>query len=101
VANPSCASVATAATAGITAQKTDDTDTVEELLDLQDRLGLSEAALAGLIGISNHTLREIRLGRRLPHSKRGRVRVQDFVDRNRGASSRTDLRLSDEPGAST
>lgn len=65
-----------------------------EYLALVERLGLTDVTAAALIGISPHTARVMRLGRVLPMPVRCRAALRLFVERNRNAKTRSDLRLA-------
>ena len=71
--------------------------TSRELIDsyvaILDRLGLSNATAAALTGLSEHTVRIVRLGRTLPKHERCRTAMAAFVSANKSAKCRADLRV--------
>ena len=70
-----------------------DEEIVSELLALAVRLRLSDAAASALIGMSPHTYRVVRVTRQPPPAPRSRALLRQFVERNRAAQTRADIRL--------
>ena len=72
-----------------------DEDLLRAFLEIVDRHNLTDAEAAALCGVSIPTVRIMRRGRLLPVQERSRRHVVQFVEVNRGAISRADLRLQE------
>lgn len=69
----------------------DEEKLISEFIGIVGSLGLSDVTVAGLCGISPHTVRVTRLGRELPKHARCRRAVVEFVRRNRRARAAAEL----------
>lgn len=65
-----------------------------DFFDIGKRLDLDDRALGVLAGLSPSLIRECRVFRRLPKQSRCIEAMRAFVDVNKTASSRADVRLS-------
>jgi hypothetical protein len=71
----------------------EDAQIVAEYCEILKRLGLTDYAAAGCAGMSVHTIRLVRIGRVMPAHERCRQALRSFVELNRGAQTRAEVRL--------
>lgn len=67
---------------------------LDQLFALVDRFDLSDTELAGLTGLSPHTVRVVRIGRAMPRHAHCRRALREFVSKNLGVQSRGELRAA-------
>lgn len=67
---------------------------LHEFLALLERMGLSDATAGALIGIAAHTVTRVRLSKEWPHRADSCARIKRFVEVNRDARERSDVRLT-------
>jgi hypothetical protein len=70
---------------------------IDRLCALAERFELTNVELAGLTGLSPHTVRVVRLSRAMPRHAHCRRALREFVARNKGAKSKGDLRATVSP----
>jgi hypothetical protein len=76
------------------------TPEARELFELARRLRLSSLDLSVLCGVATETIRRCELTGRLPARRAQREAVLRFLQRSRGATKRSELRLEDLEAAS-
>jgi hypothetical protein len=67
---------------------------IDEFVELAAKLRLRDVELAAATGLSAPTVRIVRLTRVAPSQQRCVVAIRSFVDRNRAARDRGDIRLA-------
>lgn len=70
-----------------------DAQIVADYCEILKRLALTDYAAAGCTGMSVHTIRMVRLARVMPGHERCRQALRRFVELNRAAQSRAEVRL--------
>jgi hypothetical protein len=67
---------------------------VDEFLALVEQHGLSDLEAGALTGVAPATVKVVRLTRAAPKHPRPRASLAAFVEANRGAGSRAELRMT-------
>lgn len=70
----------------------DDESVIRELQNIINRLGLNDRDVAAFAGVSPPTVRDARKSGELPRHIRCRSALMNFIERNRAAKTRGDLR---------